>query len=85
MRLKTNFRTFKHGDIFSLPVYKFDFITGEKNKIGCMAQDLQQICPEIVHQGEDGYLTIEESKIVYLLLDKMKEMQKEIDALKGEV
>ena len=82
MRLKTNFRTFKHGDIFSLPVYKFDFIIGEKNKIGCMAQDLQQICPEIVHQGDDGYLTIEESKIVYLLLDKMKEMQKEINALK---
>ena len=82
MRLKTNLRSFKHGDIFDLPVYKFDFIVGETNKIGCMAQDLQQICPEIVHQDEDGYLNIEESKIVYLLLDKMKEMQAEINALK---
>jgi hypothetical protein len=82
MRLKTNLRAFKHGNIFDLPIYKFDFIAGETNKIGCMAQDLQQICPEIVHQGEDGYLSIEESKIVYLLLDKMKEMQREIDTLK---
>ena len=81
-RLKTNFRSVSFGDIFDLPIYKFDFIAGEANKIGCMAQDLQQICPEIVHQGEDGYLSIEESKIVYLLLDKMKEMQKEINELK---
>jgi hypothetical protein len=48
-----------------------------------MAQDLQAICPEIVHVDSNGYLSIEESKIVYLLLDKMKEMQKEIDELKG--
>ena len=82
MRLKINLRTFEHGNIFDLPVYKFDFIVGETDKIGCMAQDLQKICPEIVHQREDGYLTIEESKIVYLLLDKMKEMQKEINVLK---
>jgi hypothetical protein len=47
-RLKENFRDFIHKDILSLPVYKFDFIDGEKDKIGCLAQDLQQICPEIV-------------------------------------
>jgi hypothetical protein len=41
-----------------LPIYKFDFINGVKNQIGCMAQDLQKICPEIVHEGNDGYLSI---------------------------
>lgn len=82
VRLKENFRPFIHNDIFDLPLYKFDYINGEKNKIGCIAQDLQKICPEIVHENNDGYLTIEESKIVYLLLDKMKEMQKEINELK---
>jgi len=82
-RLKTNFRPFAHGDILSLPLYKFDFISSQrKDAIGCLAQDLQQICPEIVHEDKNGYLSIEESKIVYLLLDKMKEMQAEIDALK---
>lgn len=82
-RLKTNFRPFAHGDILSLPLYKFDFISSQrKDAIGCLAQDLQQICPEIVHEDKNGYLSIEESKIVYLLIDKMKEMQKEIDTLK---
>jgi hypothetical protein len=47
-----------------------------------MAQDLQQICPELVEEDEEGYLTIKENKIVYLLLDRMKKMQKEIDELK---
>ena len=82
IRLKENFRPFVHNDIFDLPLYKFDYINGLKDRVGCIAQDLQKICPEIVHENEDGYLMIEESKIVYLLLDKMKEMQKEIDELK---
>jgi hypothetical protein len=74
------------GDILSLPVYRFKYRDSEDNneRIGCMAQDLQLICPEIVHADEEGYLSIEESKIVYLLLEKMKDMQKEINALKGE-
>jgi hypothetical protein len=73
-----------NNDILSLPLYKFDYIDNElgTNQIGCMAQDLQQICPELVEEDEEGYLTIKENKIVYLLLDRMKKMQKEIDELK---
>ena len=51
---------------------------------GCIAQDLQKICPEIVHEDADGYLSIEETKLVYLLLQEVKELKKEIKALKGE-
>ena len=69
--------------ILDLPVKKFDFIEGSRNQIGCIAQDLQEICPEIVHEGDDGYLSIQESKIVYLLLDEVKRLRKEVDELKG--
>lgn len=83
-RLKENFISFKpEKSILDLPVYRFDFINGAKNQIGCKAQDLQLICPELVEENEKGYLTVKESKIVYLLLEKMKEMQKEINELKG--
>jgi hypothetical protein len=82
-RLKTNLQPWcAPEDILQLPLYSFDFIHGDKNNIGCIAQDLQQICPEIVYTNPDGYLAIEENKIVYLLLDKMKKMQKEIEELK---
>lgn len=83
-RLKENFKEYApEKSILDLPIYKFDFINGAKNQIGCKAQDLQEICPEIVNQGSDGYLSIQESKIVYLLLDEIKKLRKEIDDLKG--
>lgn len=84
-RLKENLKPFESKkSILDLPIYKFDFINGKKGNIGCMAQDLQEICPEIVSEREDGYLAIEENKIVYLLLDEIKKLKKEIEVLRGE-
>ena len=81
-RLKENFQTFiPQKSILDLPVYKFDFINGLKNQIGCKAQDLQEICPEIVDENSDGYLSIQESKIVYLLIDEIKKLKDEIKIL----
>lgn len=84
IRKKENiFEYHPNGDILTLQIYKFDYKDGTgTNQIGCMAQDLQQICPDLVEADEEGYLTIKENKIVYLLLERMKKMQKEIDALK---
>ena len=72
--------------ILDLPVKEFEFIDDETHtkNIGCIAQDLQEICPEIVHEDKDGYLSIEETKLVYLLLQEVKELKKEIKELKGE-
>lgn len=82
-RLKENFKTFiPEKSILDLPIYKYDYINGAKNQIGCLAQDLQGICPEIVNEGSDGYLSIQESKIVYLLLDEIKKLRQEVDELK---
>ena len=72
--------------ILDLPIKEFEFIDDETHtkNIGCIAQDLQEICPEIVHEDKDGYLSIEETKLIYLLLQEVKELKKEINALKGE-
>lgn len=74
------------NSILDLPIKEFEFIGDETHAkhIGCIAQDLQEICPEIVHEDADGYLSIEETKLVYLLLQEVKELKKEIKALKGE-
>ena len=82
-RLKENFREVKFNkSILDLPIYKFDFINGAKDQIGCVAQELQEICPELVTKGEDGFLSIQESKLVYLLIDEVKKLKKEVDELK---
>ena len=74
------------NSILDLPIKEFEFIDDETHtkNIGCIAQDLQKICPEIVHEDADGYLSIEETKLVYLLLQEVKELKKELKALKGE-
>lgn len=84
-RLKENFEKYStQTNILDLPIYKYDFIDGPKNQIGCKAQDLQKICPEIVQENENGYLSIQESKIVYLLIDEIKKLKQEIAELRGE-
>ena len=85
-RLKENIIDYKpEKSILDLPVKKFDFINGPKNQIGCIAQDLKEICPEVVNEDEKGYLSIQESKLVYLLLDEMKKLKQDIKALELRV
>jgi hypothetical protein len=83
-RLKENIKEFiPQKSILDLPVVEFDFKETGTHHIGCIAQDLQEICPELVSERDDGYLKIEESKLVYLLIDEVKKLRKEVDELKG--
>jgi uncharacterized protein YlxW (UPF0749 family) len=50
-----------------------------------MAQDLKEICPQIVHENSDGYLSVENDKVVYLLLNELKKTNKQIIDLNMKV
>ena len=83
-RLKENFKEYvMESSILDLPIYKYDFINGGKNQIGCKAQELQKICSEIVHEDINGYLNIQENKLVYLLLIEVKKLKKELSDIRG--
>ena len=87
IRLKQNITDFNYTkSILDLPVKEYEYIADESHikHIGCIAQDLQQLYPELVHENEQGYLTIEENKLVYLLLEEVKQLKEEIKSLKGE-
>lgn len=87
IRKKTNIESFiPSKSILELDVKKFEYHEDPSHKqyIGCIAQDLQEICPEIVDTNADGYLSIQESKLVYLLLDEVKKLRNEIVLLKKE-
>lgn len=86
-RLKQNIKSYKaEKSILDLDVKEFEYINdaAHKKHIGAIAQDVQEICPEIVYEDANGYLNIEENKLVYLLLNEVKELKKEIKRLKGE-
>ena len=79
-----SFKTSNTKKAWGYATYKYDFINGQKDNIGCLAQELREICPEIVHEGADGYLSIEESKLVYLLMDEVKQLKADIKELKNK-
>lgn len=83
IRLKENIQDYKCSkSILDLPIKKFDYIDGSKNNIGCIAQDLQEICPELVIEDNKGYLTINESKLIYLLIQEVKDLKAKVDMLR---
>ena len=78
-RLKENIKEYiPQKSILDLPVVEFDFKESGVHQIGCIAQDLQEICPELVTTNVDGYLTISENKLVYLLLEEIKKLNSKV-------
>ena len=84
-RLKTNIKTFiPKKSILDLNIKSFEYINDKTHTtyIGCIAQELQEICPEVVQTNEDGYLSVQETKLVYLLLNEVKKLKAEVELLK---
>lgn len=82
IRLKEDLSEYKyHDSILDLPIYKYKYRDTGRDSFGFIAQEVKRIYPEVVHDN-DGYLCIEESKLVYLLMSEVKELKKEIEELK---
>ena len=58
--------------------------TGEKS-FGLIAQDVEEILPEIVHTNPSGIKTIVYDSIIAFLIESIKEQQKQIDELKAKL
>ena len=84
-RLKTNIKSFNyHNSILDIPVREYDWKESGEHAIGFVAQELQEIYPELVSEGEDGTLRIKETKLVYLLMEEVKKLKEEVEKLKKE-
>ncbi len=54
-------------------------------QIGVIAQELQKVFPELVSQGADGYLAVNYSQLSAVILQAVKEQQKEIEQLQQQM
>ncbi|HXU25722.1 MAG TPA: tail fiber domain-containing protein, partial [Bacteroidia bacterium] len=58
----------------------------DKNEqIGLIAQELKEVFPQLVKEGKDGYLAVNYQGMIPVLLEAVKEQQKEIEDLKALV
>jgi len=51
--------------------------------VGVIAQELEAVLPEVVTTRENGYKAVKYEKIVPLLIEAIKDLQKQIDELKS--
>ena len=57
----------------------------EGKQIGLIAQEVEKVLPELVRTDRDGYKAVEYQKITAVLVEAIKEQQKQIEALKAAV
>ncbi|RMG76308.1 MAG: tail fiber domain-containing protein [Bacteroidetes bacterium] len=53
-------------------------------QVGVIAQEMEKILPEVVNTDEEGYKSVEYSKLVAVLIEAMKEQQKQIAELQQQ-
>lgn len=55
----------------------------ERRHYGVSAQELQKIYPDLVLEGQDGYLAVNYTEMVPLLIRSIQELKAELDEVKG--
>ncbi|MBB5647511.1 tail fiber domain-containing protein [Pedobacter cryoconitis] len=86
-RLKTNIETLGNvlQKIDQLRGVKFEYKDQHKyasgSKIGVIAQELQKVYPAMVTTGKDGFLKVDYTQLTGMLIQAVKEQQKQIEEL----
>jgi len=62
---------------------EYQFRSGRQ--VGFIAQEVQEVLPEIVSEGADGYLAMDYSRVTPLLVEAIKEQQQRIEELEALV
>ena len=68
----------------------YEFVKKEEEKMtsrrhfGVSAEELQKVYPDLVLEGEDGYLSVNYSELVPLLIRSIQALKQELDEVKGE-
>jgi hypothetical protein len=86
-RLKDNIKPISDAldKINQIGGYEFDWndkqITYEGHDIGVIAQEIEAILPELVNTRENGYKAVKYDKLVALLIQAIKELDKKVNNL----
>jgi hypothetical protein len=92
IRLKNNIKPIENpldkihsisGNSFDWNVDKQDIYNGKD--YGVIAQEIENILPELVITKEDGYKAVKYDKLVSLLIEGIKELSNEVNELKTKI
>jgi len=90
-RLKTISGNYEHGlsEITRLNPMTYRYAQGndlelptEKEYVGVVAQQVRNVIPEAVEENSDGYLMVNNDPVIWAMVNAIKELKAENDALK---
>ena len=89
-RLKTNVKriTDALAKVEKINGVTFNWLnpTADQNRTeaGVIAQEIQEVLPEVVTTREDGMLAVRYERIIALLIESIKELKQEVEQLKRQ-
>jgi hypothetical protein len=85
--LKKNIQTLTNAldKIEKLRGVSFNWKSDGKAQIGLIAQEVEKVIPDVVSTGNNGLKSVEYGNLVAVLIEGMKEQQKQIEALQAEI
>ena len=85
VRVKENIKTIDNAleKVNKLRGVEFNKIGSEEKSIGVIAQEIEKVLPEVVKEDEKGMKSVAYGNIVGVLIEAVKDQQKQIDELKS--
>ena len=86
-RLKKNIEVIENPieKIQNLSGYTYDRTDINIHQLGVIAQEVEQVIPEAVSEDDNGMKSVSYNQLIPLLIEAIKEQQKEIDELKSKL
>ena len=84
--LKTNIRPIENSValVQRLQGVRFDWLENNKPSLGLIAQEVEEVIPELV-ETDNGIKSVSYSNMIGVLIEAIKEQQKQIEELKIEI
>jgi hypothetical protein len=82
-KLKKNITTIEHAldKVKALRGVEYDRVEDDAHSVGLIAQEVQEVIPSVVRESSDGTLGVAYGNLVGVLVEAIKEQQKQIEVL----
>ena len=86
-RLKTNIVTIDNGleKVNAMRGVSYELLRDSTQNVGVIAQEMEEVVPEVVTTGEDGMKAVNYGALVGVLIEAVKELTQEVETLKSKL
>jgi hypothetical protein len=84
-RLKSNIAVMQDALTKLLTIRGVTYEMKGRTEVGVIAQDVQVVLPEAVHEGEDGMLGVAYERLIPLLIESIRTLTEQVAALQLRV